>query len=160
MIRWIEQHINGFFKLNGFLWLLYMVAGMIDAWTNFSDNSTMMWNNGQADPITMILVPAIFYSVIFLLFSIFCFFRRYFIFPFILVYFYCWIAKTPFFYLRDMFYQLVSLKKLFEQISNNLIYLKAYLTTLYWVFLLGISIVGTILFIRKFFIQHNRFYKK
>ena len=85
---WLEKHINLFFKINGIFMLLIVVFGI---WTilllgGIPHNSPFTWTSYQWNMINFLWTPTVIYSAIYILFSILCFMRKYFIFPIILLF--------------------------------------------------------------------------
>jgi hypothetical protein len=87
-MRWLEKHIDLFFKVNGILMLVTIIFGIFAIlWTfGVPDNSPTTWTSYQWHMIDFLWKPAIINSLIGILFAILCVMRRYFVFALILLF--------------------------------------------------------------------------
>lgn len=82
-MHWLEKHMDSFFKLNGILWL---IAIPVSIWSLYStmglpNNSIDTWETYQWVMVKAYWVPKLMYCIIYLLFSMLCFARKYPVFP-------------------------------------------------------------------------------
>lgn len=141
-MRWLEKHINIFFKLNGILWLIYITVSIwalysIMGWPN---NSIDTWKPHQWVMVKAYWIPKLAYCVIFLLFSALCFMKKYFTFPVMTVF----IGSS-----LD-----IILFNINQVLEKGLAYPGPNIAGIFGIILFILSLIGTILWIRKLF---NRF---
>jgi len=134
---WLEKHINLFLKINGILMLLILAFGILAVLCMFGipHNSISTWTASQWDMANFLWTPTIIYSAIYLLLAVLCFIRIYFVFPLIVLF------LIP--ALHDITINIT------EIITYGFIYPLPNILGIFRLLTLILSIIGTILWIRK-----------
>ncbi len=136
-MKWIEKHINGFFLLNGIVLLLIVVFGIwaVLLLSGVPHNSPTSWTPYQWKMIDFLWKPTLVYSVIYLLFAILCFMKKYFAFP-VIALFLCFSIKG-------------TIENVAEIFKYGLIYPVNNLLGVFGVLALVLSIIGIVIWVRK-----------
>lgn len=143
-MRWIEQYSNSFFKLNGFLWLIFIG---ITIWTGYStigwpNNSIDTWRPDQWNAVKTFWVPLITSCFIYLLISVLCFMRKYPVFPIML------LLLTPSLH--------SALFNLHQVLDKGLIFPGPNIGGILGILLFILSLAGTTLWIRRLIEKFRR----